>query len=201
LKKWDRTSGESSIATTLAIEWATKLTQKAPRPKSDREATNQVAMFNWLAANVSGKEQLKLLQGVTGDLEKMFGHWRVSWGDINRYQRNESSTNTNFDDEKWSIPVGLASASWGSLPSFNGRRFSNTKKRYGVSGNSFIAAVEFGKKVKAKTIITGGESFDPASKHFTDQAEMFITGRFKDIYFYKEDVMKHAVKQHHPGEE
>ena len=201
LKKWDRTSGESSIATTLAIEWATKLAQKTPRPKSDREATNQVGMFNWLAANVSGNEQLELLQEVTGDLEKMFGHWRVAWGDINRYQRNENSTNANFDDEKWSLPVGLASASWGSLPSFNGRRFSNTKKRYGVSGNSFIAAVEFGEKVKAKTIITGGESFDPASKHFTDQAEMFVTGRFKDIYFYREDVMKHAVKQHHPGEE
>ncbi|HKP32599.1 MAG TPA: penicillin acylase family protein, partial [Chitinophagaceae bacterium] len=68
------------------------------------------------------------------------------------------------------------------------------------NGNSFVAAVEFGKKVKAKTIITGGQSFNPNSKHFTDQAQMFIDGKFKDVLFYKEDVMKNVEKQYHPGE-
>ena len=76
----------------------------------------------------------------------------------------------------------------------------DTKKRYGYSGNSFIAAVEFGPKVKAKSIITGGQSFDPNSSHFTDQAEMYLDGKFKDVLFYKEDVLKHAEKTYHPGE-
>ena len=67
-------------------------------------------------------------------------------------------------------------------------------------GNSFVACVEFGKKVKAKTIVTGGESFDPKSKHFTDQAQMYIDGNFKDVLFYKEDVMKNVERQYHPGE-
>jgi acyl-homoserine lactone acylase PvdQ len=141
-----------------------------------------------------------LLQQTVADLQSRFGTWRMAWGDINRYQRNEKSTNYDFDDNRWSLPVGLASSTWGSLPSFNGRRFPNTNKRYGVSGNSFIAAVEFGKKLKAKTIMTGGESFDPYSPHFIDQAEGYINGQFKDINFYKEDVMKHAVRTYHPGE-
>jgi acyl-homoserine lactone acylase PvdQ len=200
LKAWDRTSATTSIATTLAIEWATRLTAKAPAPKTDREATNAIAMFNWLAANVSANDKLALLQQTIADLQSRFGTWKMAWGDINRYQRNEKSTNADFDDNKWSIPVGLASSTWGSLPSFNGRRFPNTNKRYGVSGNSFIAAVEFGKKLKAKTILTGGESFDPYSPHFIDQAEGYINGQFKDINFYKEDVMKHAVRTYHPGE-
>ena len=75
----------------------------------------------------------------------------------------------------------------------------NTQKRYGYSGNSFIAAVEFGTRIKAKTIETGGESFDPASKHYTDQAGMYIEGKFKDVLFYKKDVLKHAEKTYHPG--
>jgi len=200
LKRWDKMSSTSSIATTLAIEWATRLTAKAPPPKTDRQATNAIATFNWLSTNISSKEKLQMLQQTLNDLHERFGTWHIAWGDVNRFQRNEKSTNSDFSDKEWSLPVGLASATWGSLPSFNGRRFANTNKRYGVSGNSFIAAVEFGKKLRAKTILTGGESFDPSSPHFTDQAEGFINGQFKDIHFYKEDVMKHAVRTYHPGE-
>ena len=200
LKAWDKTSFASSIATTLAIEWATRLMAKAPASKTDRESTNTIAIFNWLGTNISPKEKLDLLQETIDDLQSRFGTWRVAWGDINRFQRNEKSNNTEFSDKEWSLPVGLASATWGSLPSFNGRRFPGTNKRYGVSGNSFVAAVEFGKKLKAKTIMTGGESFDPSSKHFTDQAEGFIDGNFKDVNFYKVDVLKNAVRSYHPGE-
>ena len=200
LRRWDKTSSASSVATTLAIEWATRLAARMRPLKTDREATNAIANFGWLATNVSAKEKLQLLYQTVNDLQERFGTWHMAWGDVNRFQRNEKSTNSDFSDSAWSLPVGLASSAWGSLPSFNGRRFANTNKRYGVSGNSFIAAVEFGKKLKAKTILTGGESFDPSSPHFTDQAEGFINGRFKDIHFYREDVMNHAVRTYHPGE-
>jgi len=140
-----------------------------------------------------------LLYETIKDLQKRFGSWKVQWGDVNRYQR--VGNDENFDDKKPSLPVGLASATWGSLPSYqSSRRVANSNKRYGFSGNSFIACVEFGKKVKAKSIITGGQSFDPSSKHFTDQAQMYIDGKFKDVLFYKEDVMKHVERKYHPGE-
>ena len=74
------------------------------------------------------------------------------------------------------------------------------KKRYGYNGNSFICAVEFGKKVKAKSLLAGGQSGNPASKHFSDQAEMYTKGIFKDVLFYKEDVLKHVERQYRPGE-
>jgi acyl-homoserine-lactone acylase len=200
LKQWDMNSSASSIATTLAIEWGTGLTSLAPAPATDREATNAIAIFNWLVREVPPAKKLELLNKAMKDLEKRFGNWHVAWGDVNRFQRNEKSTNNYFDDNNWSLPVGLASATWGSLPSFNSRKFSNTNKRYGVSGNSFIAAIEFGKKLKARTIMTGGESFIPGSEHFTDQAEGFIEGKFKEVNFYKEDIIKHTVRTYHPGE-
>jgi acyl-homoserine-lactone acylase len=200
LKQWDMNSSASSIATTLAIEWGTGLTSLAPAPATDRDATNAIAIFNWLVREVPPAKKLELLNKAMKDLEKRFGNWHVAWGDVNRFQRNEKSTNNYFDDNNWSLPVGLASATWGSLPSFNSRKFSNTNKRYGVSGNSFIAAIEFGKKLKARTIMTGGESFIPGSEHFTDQAEGFIEGKFKEVNFYKEDIIKHTVRTYHPGE-
>jgi acyl-homoserine lactone acylase PvdQ len=148
--------------------------------------------------DVSSNEKLNLLYDTIKDLQIRFGSWMVPWGDMNRYQR--VGTGENFNDTKSSLPVGLASATWGSLPSFQSKHFTSSNKRYGFSGNSFIACVEFGKKVKAKSIITGGQSFDPSSKHFTDQAQMYIDGNFKDVLFYKEDVMKHVERKYHPGE-
>jgi acyl-homoserine lactone acylase PvdQ len=125
----------------------------------------------------------------------------VEWGEICRYQRLTGKIVEMYDDRKNSLPVGLVSSAFGELPSFVSRVMPNTKKRYGVSGNSFIAAVEFGKKVKARTIVTGGESSDPLSAHFSDQAAMYVNGQFKDVLFYPEDVNLHVEKKYHPGEE
>jgi acyl-homoserine lactone acylase PvdQ len=74
-----------------------------------------------------------------------------------------------------------------------------TNRRYGFSGNSFICAVEFGDKIKAKSLLAGGNSSNPDSKHFGDQAQMYTEGKFKDVLFYKADVLKNAERQYKPG--
>jgi acyl-homoserine lactone acylase PvdQ len=149
-------------------------------------------------ANTTPQQKLESLKKVLDDLTKTYGNWRQPWGDINRYQR--VADGQRFDDSKPSIAVPLSSSRWGSLPAFESRSGNGFNKRYGTSGNSFIAAVEFGKRLKAKTILTGGQSTDPNSPNFTDQADGFVNGKFKDIFFYKEDVLKNKVKTYHPGE-
>jgi len=196
LRTWDKNASASSIATTLAIEWATKLATKIPPAKTPEAATNAIGNYQRMAETVTPKEKLSMLAETLADLKKLYGTWQIAWGDVNRFQR---SANNQFSDEAPSLPVGLGPGTWGSLPSYISRRF-NTAKRYGVSGNSFVAAVEFGKRLKAKTIMTGGESFDPSSKHFTDQAQGFLEGKFKEINFYKEDVLKRSQRSYHPGE-
>jgi acyl-homoserine-lactone acylase len=135
------------------------------------------------------------------NLKERFGDWKIEWGTMNRYQRLTGRVTEVYDDNRPSLPSGLVSSAFGALPSFQSKVMPGTKKRYGYSGNSFIAAVEFGKKLRAKTIITGGESSDPGSPHFSDQALMYLDGVFKDVLFYKEDVLQHKEKQYHPGRE
>jgi acyl-homoserine-lactone acylase len=197
LKAWDKNSSELSIASTIAIEFGYRFLQKAPPSVNPYDATNAVGMVLATLRSTTALERLNLLQETINDIEKRFGTWKTPWGAVNRYQR---TTDGKFDDGSSSMPVGLAAATFGSLPSFASRRLPNTNKRYGVSGNSFVACVEFGEKIKAKSIITGGQSFDPSSKHFTDQAAMYINGDFKDVLFYKEDVLKHVERTYHPGE-
>ncbi len=200
LKKWNYHSSETSVATTLAIEWAGKLSTTLQKLYIDEGEDDQVANVKRFAASATPEQVLPPLLTVVNDLKKKFGKWQMPWGEINRYQRISSDIQQKYDDAQPSVPVGFASALWGMLPSYNSRYYPSTQKRYGVSGNSFICAVEFGPKIKAKSLLAGGESGNPSSKHFNDQLEMYTKGKFKDVLFYKEDVLKNAERTYHPGE-
>jgi acyl-homoserine-lactone acylase len=200
LKKWNYHSSETSVATTLAIEWAGKLSNTLQKLYIDEGEDDQVANVKKFAASATVEQVLPPLLTVVNDLKKKFGKWQMPWGEINRYQRISSDIQQKYDDEQPSVPVGFASALWGMLPSYNSRYYPTTQKRYGVSGNSFICAVEFGPKIKAKSLLAGGESGDPSSKHFNNQLEMYTKGKFKDVLFYKEDVLKNAERTYRPGE-
>lgn len=195
LKQWDKRTSASSVASTLAVEWGTLFFRAIP-PALPGENSYQVKRVREFRENLSDDAKLAMLSTVVSDLQARFGTWKIQWGELNRYQR--PADGANFDDGLPSLPVGFTSSNFGQLPSFQSRIMPGTKKRYGFSGNSFIAAIEFGPKVKAATIITGGHSFDASSSNFTDQAQGYIDGKFKDVLFYKDDVIANAVKTYHP---
>lgn len=200
LKNWNYYSANHSIATTLAVEWAQRLNAAIRRIYVEDGEDDQVTVTHRFAATATADQLLKPLQETVHQLKHEFGTWEIQWGDINRYQRISNDLVQQHDDNKISYPVPFASALWGMLPSYNSRTFPGTKKRYGISGNSFVCAVEFGDKIKAKSLLAGGNSGNVSSKHFTDQLEMYTKGQFKEVLFYKDDVLKHAERSYRPGE-
>jgi acyl-homoserine-lactone acylase len=200
LKKWDYYSSNESVATTLAIEWVQLLNNNIRKVYVDIGEADQVTYTKYFAANAKPIDLVEPLLRAKTNLEKRYGKWNVAWGTINRFQRINNNLELFFDDKQESMPVPFASALWGMLPSYNSSTFSGTVNRYGISGNSFVCVVEFGAKVKAKSLLAGGNSGDPRSPHFKDQLEMYSKGIFKDVLFYKEDVMKNMKRTYHPGE-
>jgi len=201
LKKWNYRCGENSVATTLSVNWGERLLRaiystKVPEGQED----DQVTKTKQFAATASSDELISSFLSAIKYLKDNFGSWKIEWGKINRFQRISNNIEPTFNDDSASIPVGFASSIWGMIPSYSSRTFNGTKKRYGVNGNSFICAVEFGKKIKAKSLLAGGESGNPRSRHFFDEGYMYSKGIFKDVLFYKEDVLKHVERQYHPGE-
>jgi len=197
LKEWDLRWSETSVPTTLAIYWAQKLRQNVSSqipPKFD-----QLRIIQFLQEKTSAIEKVKALKETIADLQRDYSNWKVSWGDVNRFQRLTGKIDASFDDAQPSLAVPFTSSFWGSLASFGSRKYPNTKKMYGSVGNSFVAVVEFGKKVKAKSVMTGGASGDSSSPHFKNQASMYCEGKFKDVLFYKDDVEKHVEKKYLPG--
>lgn len=201
LKQWDLKVDTGSVALTLTIEWGQKILPKIMKTDNEEDDWGQVEKTSAFIAKADGyRDLIYPLLSVLDGLKSKYGTWQVRWGDINRFQRISSDIDPTFSDDQPSIPVPFVGSAWGMLPSYNTRYFPGTKKRYGVHGNSFVCAVEFGKRVTARSLLAGGESGDPASPHFSDQAALYSSGHFKKVWFYMEDVVNHAKKSYHPGE-
>jgi acyl-homoserine-lactone acylase len=196
LRDWDMRYSLKSVPTSLAIYWL----QHLVRVHGPAAKEQHIAVLDYLATQVTPRQRLEALVQASNRLENDFGTWKTPWGDINRFQRLTGDIKQPFDDSKPSIPVPYASGNWGSLAAFGMTSPQTTRRIYGERGNSFVAAVEFGPRIRAKSILAGGQSGNPASPHFTDQAEMYARGEFKDVLFYKDDVLKNLERQYHPGE-
>jgi len=154
---------------------------------------------DYITGSATPDELLASLAAASDKLTADFGTWRTPWGDINRFQRLTGDIVQPFNDSGPSIPVGFTYSRWGSLASFAARAYPGTKKRYGTDGNSFVAVVEFGDSVRARAVTAGGESGDPKSPHFDDQAERYGTGNLRDVYFYPSQLAGHTEREYHPG--
>jgi acyl-homoserine lactone acylase PvdQ len=144
-------------------------------------------------------DRLAVFAETVAMLERDFGAWDVPWGEVNRFQRLSGDIDLTFDDAQPSVPIGMGNSDWGALADFGSRRQEGTKKLYGVNGNSFAAVVEFGERVRAKSILVGGQSNDPASGHFVDQVPRYASGNWKDVAYYREDVEERATERYAPG--
>ncbi len=196
LRSWDRRSSANSVAMTLAHFYGIHYAEHGPRPND----MSYMQRINYYGSGTPEKERLDMFAATLAKLESDYGSWNKPWGEVNRLQRLDGEINGRFDDNEPSLAIGMASGRWGALAAFGSRQMTGTKKLYGYRGNSFVAVVEFGDKVKAKTMLAGGQSGDPASPHFYDQAQRYADMQFKDAAYYREDVEKRAVRKYHPGE-
>lgn len=199
LSSWKKDYGTASVGTTLAIFWGEKMQRLARGRASSDQRFDNFSLTDLVINKTSPQEKVTALREVLSELTRDFGTWKAPWGDINRYQRLTGKIQETYDDQQASIPVGFTPSGWGSLAAFAARTYPGTKKRYGSVGNSFVAVVEFGKRVKARSVMTGGQSSKPGARHFTDQAPLYCEGRFKDVWFYPEDVRQHTERTYHPG--
>jgi acyl-homoserine lactone acylase PvdQ len=196
LRSWNFDVSADSVAMTLAHFYGMNAAQQIETPAG----LTQLEQLNWLGTDAAAVDKLRVLSETVAQLTASFGTWNTPWGEVNRFQRITGDIDHPYSDNAASLPVGMASSRWGALASFGARAFPGTNRIYGNSGNSFVAVVEFADRVQAISILAGGQSSDPASPHFDDQAQRYVDREFKTVAFYPEDVNARAVRRYSPGE-
>jgi len=183
LLTWNHRSTVDSVLMTLFTLWYEKQFGTAVIPKSKVK-----------------QEPMESFAQVVSDLEKTYGTWRVPWGDLNRIQRTHTGGEEPFSDDRMSLPVAGAPGDLGIVFNFYARPEKGQKRRYGVAGHSFVSVVEFGPHVAARSILQFGESADPHSPQFFDQAPLYAQQEFKPAWFTLDEIKAHAERTYHPGQ-
>lgn len=182
LTAWDRVGGPESIATTLFVDWITLY-------RAAQDCREGVYC------------RVALLEQVVAELKAEHGTWAIAWGDINRHQARDNRTDEPFSDERPSLPLAGANSNLvGSMFMAASAKVPGNKLRYGQFGNTYVSIVEFGDRIKSVSVVPYGQSKNPDSPYFADQAPLFAEGRFKPAWFYLEDIKKNLETAYHPGQ-
>lgn len=191
LRGWDHRWSVKSEATTLAVFWGQEMAQTTPPDQRGRTV-------EWIGEQPA-VAKIDALARAVDRLQRDFGRWQIAWGEVNRFQRLTSDIRPRFDDAAPSTPIGFVSGNWGSLAAFGSQPDPTTKRWYGNYGNSFVAVVEFGPRVRARAVTAGGASGNPGSPHFNDQAERYASGDFREVYFYPDHLRGHTERVYQVG--
>ena len=195
LRAWDLATAADSVAMTLAHFYGINSLAQKTAP----EGLSQMQRVNFYGTESSPEQRLAVFAETVMMLERDFGTWQVPWSEVNRFQRLSGDIDLQFDDDKPSTPIDMANSDWGALADFGAKRQDGTRKLYGVNGNSFAAVVEFGDRLRARSILVGGQSNDLASGHFVDQVPLYASHDWKEVAYYRKDVEARAVEHYAPG--
>ncbi|MDZ4817460.1 MAG: penicillin acylase family protein [Planctomycetota bacterium] len=197
LLEWDcRVTAESTQAT-LCTAWY-EMMHESEYP-SERMKTSYAASID---------EQFRGLVAAAAQLQSQHGDWKVAWGSFYRAQRSPQTADLMdlpFNDNLPSLPCLGAPGQLGIIltqyysPPVNIPFFKSLKNHYGLVGATYMGVFEFGDRVEGATVLHFGQSGDPRSPHYFDQAKLLSTSQFKKELFHWDDVVAGSVRVYHPG--
>ncbi|MEK9505207.1 penicillin acylase family protein [Gaopeijia maritima] len=180
LERWDRRADTLSVETTWFV-LAAELRAAVGAAPLDGAA----AGASWLAA----------LDRALTMLEHEWGTPEIAWGVINRHQRPLPGAAVALDPERESLAIGGAPGGLGSVFSYGAGPARQAAPRLGTGGNSFVKIVQFGPTPRAASVLNYGQSGDPASPHFFDQALLYAARSFKPAWWDRAEVEANSVER------
>jgi len=179
LMNWDRHANADSKGMALFYQWAQTLNPyKQSNYKEkwslDKARTTPDGLADPLAA-------VRALEGVAKFMTSNGIPLDVPWGTVYRIKYNDKDLPGNGADGS----VGVFRVAWAE------DGLQDDGKLYINGGDTWQSVIEFGDKVKAKVLMSYGNSTQKGSPNYGDQLELFSKREMRDCYFYKEDVLKH----------
>lgn len=182
LQDWDKCMDNDSKGAYLFYAWASKMgfwrskMYKTPwSPAQPRTTPDGLA---------HPKEAVKVLNAVASYIQKKHGKLDIAWGKVHRLKYGKYNLPANGS----SGGIGVFRVAWEGYSDKN-------DINYVGGGDSWVGVIEFGKKVKAKVLLSYGNSTQKKSPNYGDQLPLFSQKKLRDAWFYPEEVLKHKVRE------
>lgn len=180
LQKWDRKADVNSIGMLLFYHWSKKFSvddnSTYTKPWNINDPVNTPDGLS------DPQKAVKLLDESVIEIEEKFGKLDVKWGDYYRIKYNGIDLPANGIDGR----LGVFRVAW------PGR--STDKNMYVGGGDSWVSVIEFGQKIRAKALLSYGNSTQKDSPNNGDQLALFSKKELRNVWFYESDLIPNIVK-------
>ena len=184
LQSWDNTVSRESVGSVLFERFLRRYVRRNDRIFEN--AWDADSPFDTPSGLGNPEKALKDLAEAAKEVEREYGKIDVVRCDVYRLRRGDLD-----------VPLGGASGNYGVIRVINfARQPDGVYTPHG--GDSYVFVVEFGPRIRARSILAYSESENPDSPHYNDQSRLFADERFKDTWFYEDDLAANIERSYRP---
>lgn len=183
LQAWDRQADADSRGMALFYAWAHSF-----GPNTHEVYKEQWSMDKALSTPdgfANPELVVRALEGVVAEFREGGLPLDIPWGDVYRIKYGKHDLPGNGADGS----VGIFRVAWS-------QGLSDDGKYYITGGDSWQSIIEFGDRVRAKVLMSYGNSTQEDSPHYGDQLVLFSKKEMRDCLFYRDDVLQHVQRRY-----
>ncbi|MGK0452592.1 MAG: acyl-homoserine-lactone acylase [Paraglaciecola sp.] len=180
LENWDREANADSKGMLLFYSWARKF--NVGRSANYTEPWSMDSPNTTPDGIADADRAVQLLEQTAIEVETKFGSLDTNWGDYYRINYNGKNLPANGVDGY----MGVFRVAWPGG--------SDDKNMFVGGGDSWVGVIEFGDTVKAKVLLSYGNSTQKDSPHNGDQLELFSKKELRDAWFTKSEVESNTAR-------
>ena len=180
LENWDREANADSKGMLLFYSWARKF--NVGRSANYTEPWSMDSPNTTPDGIADADRAVQLLEQTAIEVETKFGSLDTNWGDYYRINYNGKNLPANGVDGY----MGVFRVAWPGG--------SDDKNMFVGGGDSWVGVIEFGDTVKAKVLLSYGNSTQKDSPHNGDQLELFSKKELRDAWFTKAEVESNTAR-------
>ncbi len=171
LRRWDKKTEVDSRGAVLFAKWWDSVS-------SDLfEVPWNAKVPNTTPDGIKDKKKaVELLGKAANEVKEKYGSLDVAWGDVYRFRLNGIDYPANGGSGEYGIFRTLYFTDDGD-------------KKIAVAGETYVAIVEFGKKVKAMVLLGYGNATQAGSKHIGDQLQMLSEKKLRPALINKANII------------
>jgi len=180
LERWDRNADVDSKGMVLFYHWASKFSvSKNSTYNTTWDINNPITTPDGLS---DPKQAAMFFEDAVSEINKKFGKLDVPWGEYYRINYNGVNLPANGAHGR----LGVFRVAWPAR--------SDKKNMYVGGGDSWVAVIEFGNKIRAKALLSYGNSTEKDSPYNGDQLELFSKKELRDVWLYEDDIDMNTAK-------